>query len=68
MTLNRSEVIYITIANGISISAGSEWKVSSEVSMSDHKRIRFNVDLDKKKMKKRFEMPAELTGKALRPN
>ena len=52
VTSNRSEVIDITIANGISISAVSEWKVSSEVPMSDHKWIYFNVDLDKKKMKK----------------
>ena len=51
-TLNRGEVIDITIENSISISAVSEWKVSSVVSILNHKWICFNVDLGKNKKNK----------------
>ncbi|KAJ8916394.1 hypothetical protein NQ315_014604 [Exocentrus adspersus] len=44
VTRNRQEVIDITISNSWSSHLVTNWRVSSEVSMSDHRHILFNLE------------------------
>ncbi|KAJ8910054.1 hypothetical protein NQ315_012747 [Exocentrus adspersus] len=57
VTRNRQEVIDITISNSWSSHLVKNWHVSSEVSMSDHRYILFNLETDTVSEEREYRNP-----------
>ncbi|KAJ8909962.1 hypothetical protein NQ315_014913 [Exocentrus adspersus] len=57
VTRNRQEVIDITISNSWSSHLVTNWRVSSEVSMSDHRHILFNLETGTVPVEREYRNP-----------